>query len=307
MFDWNDLRYFLAVADAGSTLAAGQELRVSQTTVARRIAALEQALGVILFDRRQSGYTLTAPGEALLAKARAVAAASDDLAQAAAAQSRDISGTVRLTTLELYAVTFIPEILRDFHDLYPSIMIEVDATDQIRDLATGAADIALRHGTGSPGGLVGRRIAPNPWTLYCSRSYAAAHGLPRSRKEMRNHAFVGGGGRYIWPPYREWLKKYDLESAVAMHHGSPTGLLSAVRSGLGLAVLPSFMADRDPELVRCLPPQRGDDGSVWLLTHERLRHAPRVRAVLDFLTERLTEKPDSEVAGNHDRNGQREI
>jgi DNA-binding transcriptional LysR family regulator len=105
MFDWNDLRYFLAVAEAGSTLAAGRALRVSQTTVARRITALEEALELQLFDRQQSGYVLTPAGEALLAKGKAVADASADFARAASAQARDLSGTVRLTTLELYAVT----------------------------------------------------------------------------------------------------------------------------------------------------------------------------------------------------------
>ncbi len=291
MFDWNDLRYFLAVAEKGSTLAASHDMDVSQTTVARRIAALEQALGLALFDRQQSGYALTGPGEALVEKARAVATASEDVAQAAAAHSRDISGIVRLTTIEIYAVTLIPEMLRDFRQAYPAIMIEVDATDDIRDLSSGAADIALRHGTGpSEGGLVGRRIAANPWTLYCSQSYAASHGIPRNRKQLHQHVFVGGGGKYVWPQYRQWLQRHGLESAVAIQHGSPTGLLSAVRSGAGLAVLPSFMADRDPELIRCLPPSREDQGAIWLLTHDRLRHTPRVRAVLDFLSEKLTVK-----------------
>ncbi|MEZ5655612.1 MAG: LysR family transcriptional regulator [Sphingobium sp.] len=294
MFDWNDLQYFLAVAEKGSTLSASRDLRVSQTTVARRITALEQALGLPLFDRQQSGYVLTGPGETLVDKARAVADASSALEQAAAGYSRDISGTVRLTTIELYAVTLIPEVLRDFREAYPAIMIEIDATDDIRDLTSGAADIALRHGTGpSEGGLVGRRIAANPWTLYCSRSYAEMHGAPRSRKHLHHHVFVGGGGKYIWPKYREWLRQHGLESAVAIQHGSPTGLLSAVRSGAGLAVLPSFMADRDPELVRCLPPPREDRGAIWLLTHERLRHTPRVRAVLDFLAEKLTVRSSS--------------
>lgn len=196
-----------------------------------------------------------------------------------------------MTTIEIYAVTLLPEVLRDFNAAYPSILIEVDASDAVRDLASGAADIALRHNSAASGsGLVGRRIAPNPWTLYCSRSYAEAHGRPRRAKDLANHPFIGGGGSHVWPKYSAWLKQHDLEAAVTMHYGSPTGLLSAIRSGLGLAVLPSFIADRDPELVRCLPPNRGDDSAIWLLTHERLRHTPRVRAVLDFMAQRLTAK-----------------
>lgn len=289
MFDWNDMRYFLAVADAGSTLAASHDLRVSQTTVARRISALEQALSLQLFDRQQSGYVLTPAGEALLDQARAMNCVAEGFADSAAGLVRDISGTVRLTTIEIYAVTLLPDILRDFRAAYPSIVIEVDASDALRDLGSGGAEVALRHNCG-PGdaGLVGRRIAANPWTLYCSRGYAAAHGAPRTARELAHHPFIGGGGSYVWPEYSVWLKRYRLEKQVTMHYGSVTGLLSAIRSGLGLAVLPSFIADRDPELVQCLPPLKSDDSAIWLLTHERLRHTPRVRAVMDYLAQRLT-------------------
>jgi len=291
MFDWNDLRYFLAVADTGSTLAASRALKVSQTTVARRVSALEKALSLHVFDRQQSGYVLTPVGEALVNRARAVKTATEDFADTADGLKRDISGTVRLTAIEIYVVTLLPEVLRDLRTTYPSILIEVDASDSVRDLASGAADIALRHESASSGsGLVGRRIAPNPWTLYCSRSYEQAHGRPRRAKDLVNHPFIGGGGAHVWPKYNAWLQRNGLEGAVTMHYGSPTGLLSAIRSGLGLAVLPSFIADRDPELVRCLPPAKGDDSAIWLLTHERLRHTPRIRAVLDFLAQRLTMK-----------------
>lgn len=288
MFDWNDLRYFLAVAESGSTLAAGRGLRVSQTTVARRVAALEQALGVTLFERRQAGYALTPAGDALLASARQVAGAADKVAETAAAMSREASGTVRLTTLEIYAVTVLPPILRDLHSAHPAIHIELDTSEEPRDLAAGAADVALR-GSNAPtgGGLVGRRIAPDPWTLYCSRAYAEAHGVPRNRAELATHPLIGGGGKKVWGRYRAWLERLGLEGNVAIHHDSVTGLLAAVRSGFGLAVLPSFVADREPDLVRCLPPMEGDPAALWLLTHERVRHTPRVRIVLDFLYDGL--------------------
>ena len=289
MFDWNDLRYFLSVADTGSTLAAGRALRVSQTTVARRIAALEAGLGLTLFERRQAGYALTPAGQALLGQARQVEAAATELTEMAAATGREASGTVRLTVLEIYAVTVLAPILRDLHEAHPAIHIELDTTDEPRDLASGGADIALR-GSGSPkgGGLVGRRIGPDPWTLYCSRSYAEAHGVPHSRAELAGHPLIGGGGGKVWHAYQAWLKLHGLEGNVAIHHGTVTGMLAAVRSGFGLAVLPSFIADREPDLIRCLPPIEGDPASLWLLTHERLRHTPRVRIVMDFLADRLT-------------------
>jgi DNA-binding transcriptional LysR family regulator len=91
----------------------------------------------------------------------------------------------------------------------------------------------------------------------------------------------------VWRAYRAWLERYGLEEAVAMQQDSTTGMLAAVRAGFGLAVLPCFLADREPDLVRVLEPEAGSSSGIWLITHERVRHAPRVRAVIDFLAERL--------------------
>ena len=288
MLDWNDIRAFIAVADTGSTLAAGRALRVSQTTAARRVAALEAALGVILFERRQAGYQLTAAGAGLLDKARAVETSASAFADAASAEAREAKGTVRLTAVEIYALTLLPPILRDLHAAHPAIRIELDTSDAARDLGAGEADIALRNSKSPKGqGLVGRRIADDPWTLYCSRDYAAAHSRPHTREDLRTHPLVGGGGPGVWRHYQAWLRKYGLEEAVAMHQDSTTGLLAAVRSGFGMAVLPSFLADHLPDLVRVLPPERGAASALWLITHERIRHAPRVRVVIEFIAERL--------------------
>jgi len=289
MFDWNDLRAFLAVAETGSTLSAGRRLRVSQTTVARRIAALEAALGLALFERRQAGYALTPAGEGLVERARAVEGAAAAFGEAAASVSREASGTVRLTVLEIYAATLLPPILRELHEAHPAIMIELDTAEELRDLAAGGADVALRA-SHSPkgGGLVGRRIAPDPWTLFCSRDYAARHPKPHTREDLRAHPFIGGGGEGLWRRYRAWLQRLDLEEAVAMRHDTATGMLASVRAGFGIAALPCFVADRDPDLVRCVDPMSGDETGIWLLTSERLRFTPRIRVVMDFLADRLT-------------------
>ena len=289
MFDWNDLRHFLAVAETGSTLAAGRRLRVSQTTVARRVTALEEALGLALFERRQAGYVLTPAGEALLGQAGAVESAAAALADAAAAQTREASGLVRLTVGESLAVTVMPPILRDLYEAHPGIRIELDSSDAKRDLGAGAADVAVRT-TVQPteGGLVGRRVAHDDWAAYCSRAYAETHGRPTSIRELRRHPLVGGGGDGIWDHYLAWLRQYGLEEAVAIHHDSVNGLIAAVKAGFGVAALPCFVAENDVELVRCLPPRHKEERGIWLLTHERLRHTPRVRAVMDFLGDRLT-------------------
>ena len=289
MLDWNDLRYFLAVAREGSTLAAGRMLRVSQTTVARRIAALEKALGLPLFDKRQAGYALTTAGEELLDRAEKVEFAADGFSQAAVAHARELSGTVRITTEEIYAITLLAPLLAELHQRHPEIRIDLDTSQTLRDLGAGEADISLRSTKEDqqPAGLVGRQLCIDDWTLYCSRDYAARHGAPRNLRELGSHPIIGGGGGHLWVHYQAWLKTLGLEDQVAMHHATSGGLLSGVRSGFGIAVLPCVIADGDPDLLRCLAP-RSDHGRIlWLFTHERCRHSPRVRAVIDFLYEGL--------------------
>jgi len=289
MLDWNDLRYFLAVARHGSTLAAGRALRVSQTTVARRVAALEDALALPLFDKRQAGYSLTPAGEELLARAEDVESAANSFSEAAVAEARDLSGTVRITTEEIYAITLLAPLLAELHQRHPDIRIDLDTSQTVRDLGAGEADISLRSTKGiQPAGLVGRQLGVDDWALYCSRDYGARHGVPRTLAELRQHSFIGGGGGNLWIHYQAWLKTLGLEQQVAMHHATSGGLLSGIRSGFGIAVLPCIVADADPDLVQCLPPRSDHDRVLWLFTHERVRRTPRVRTVIDFLYERLS-------------------
>src|SRR3954464_3760544 len=290
MFDWNDLRYFLAAAREGSTLAAARALRTSQTTVARRIAALEASLGIPLFEKRQAGYSLTPAGHALLVRAEQVETSANGFADAASAQSRGLSGTVKGTPEEIYALALLAPLLRELHEMHPDIVIDLDTSQQIRDLGAGEADISLRSTKDDhqPAGLVGRQLCIDDWSLYCSRDYAARHGTPHSAAELKSHSFIGGGGGDLWIHYQAWPQALGLEGQGAVHHATSGGLLSGVRSGFGIAVLPCVVADADPDLIRCVPP-RADHGRIlWLFTHDRVRHTPRVRAVIDFLYERLS-------------------
>ena len=191
--------------------------------------------------------------------------------------------------------------LRELHERHPEIMIELDDSQDFRDLGEGEADIALRSAHGDLGpGVVGRRIGPDDWTLYCSRDYAELHGVPRTRAQLKKHAFIGGGGPKLWRAYSAWLHDLGLDDRVVMHHASAMGMLSAIRSGLGIAVLPCIVADAEPDLVQCTPPRNDHGRTMWLVTHERVRRAPRVRTVIDFLYERLSahvrhlaEKPEA--------------
>ena len=288
MMDWNDLRYFLAVVREGSTLRAGSALRTSQTTVARRIAALEEAVGVTLFDKRQAGYLLTPAGESLLDRARQVEASATGFFEAAAAQGRGAGGIVRLTMEEVFATSLIAPWVRDLHDRFPEIHIELDTAAGIRDLGAGEADIALRSTSKEQApGTVGRRICDDDWTFYCSREYADQHGAPTTIAELGTHPLIGGGGGILSRHYEAYLEALGLLDKVIMRPDRSTGLLSAVRAGVGIAVLPCIVAEADPGFVRCLPPRLDHGRVLWLVTHERIRRNPNVRNVIDFLYERL--------------------
>jgi len=286
--DWNDWRHFLAVARAGSTLVAARSLGVSQTTVARRIAALEESLGLPLFERRPAGYALTAAGHGLVGQAEAIEQAALATEQLALASGREAAGTVRFTSEDIFVTALLAPHIADFQESYPAIRLEFDSSPGLRDLGLGEADVALRSvKREQPAGIVGRALCVDDWTLYCSRAYAARHGVPRSIEELRQHALIGGGGGHLAREYGEWIDAAGLAGRVTMEQGSATGLLSAIRTGLGIGVMPAVIADADPDLVQCAPP--ADHGrQLWLVTHERVRHNPAVRAVIDFFYERLS-------------------
>ncbi|QDP20485.1 LysR family transcriptional regulator [Sphingomonas xanthus] len=289
MIDWNDLRYLLAVAEGGSTLAAGRALRVSQTTVARRIAALEAAVGTPLFDRRSAGYAPTPAAQALLPLAQEVAGAARRFEEAADAGRRAVGGVVRLTTEDIFADALLAPLLAELYVLHPEIRIEIDSTRLLRDLGAGEADVAFRSTSRTaPAGVVGRRICADDWTFYCSRDYAQRHGdIPRTMSALRDHPLVGGGGGNLWRAYEAILAEYGLRDRVAIHQGTSTGLLTGIRAGMGIGVLPCIVADGDENLLRCMRPRTDHGRVLWLLTHQRVRHSPPVRAAIDFLYKRL--------------------
>lgn len=283
-FDWDDLRHFLAVARTGSTLGGARRLGVNQTTCARRVAALEAAMGATLFERRQAGYRLTEVGQRVVALAERVEAEVAALSQTVQADRRVLAGTLRVTTSETLANMVLTPFIGRFREAHPRARVDVAIDDRKFDIARGEADIALRAGRQpEKTGVVVRRICFLPWTVYGARDHAARHGLPRTPEALARHGLIGGEGALADIPGSRWLERIAGPGAIVSRSGSLTNMMAGVAAGLGLAALPCMLADREPALVRCFPPvpEIGDD--LWLVAREELREVPLVRAFLDGL------------------------
>ena len=283
--DWNDLRYFLEVSRAGTTLGASRKLRVSQSTVARRIAALEEALGVQLFEKLQSGYVLTDAGSALLPSAEQAETSIKGFAATAEANRRELSGVVKLATNETFAAHFLMQALKEFRNTYPKVRLEVVTGDRFHDLGKGEADIAVRAGNRpDQNELVGKRVATDIWSLYCSRDYAAAHGVPANESELKGHSFITIDPAVFSGPTMDWVAAHIPDDAVVLRQNSIAGLVTGIQSGFGISLMSDFLFEGRSDVVKCFTPEISEPAEVWLVTHERLRHLPRIRAVMDFMS-----------------------
>ena len=281
---WDDLRYVLAVARAGSALRAAGVLGVNQTTVLRRIDTLETALGVPLFERSTSGQVLTRAGRIVAEAAERIDEQARGLESALAAQRRTVTGSVRFTASEVLAGRLVTPSMRAFHTLYPGVPVELIATDERLDIARGEADVALRAGARPEGaGIVAQRLPDLDWTVYCSRGYAAERGLPDTRDALRGHDVVGLEGRMGQLPGWLWLAAATPGSAVPVRSNSFVSLVSNLKAGLGLGALPTIIGDAEPELVRCLPPPPEIKAELWLIVREQRKSEPHVRAFTEFI------------------------
>jgi DNA-binding transcriptional LysR family regulator len=288
MYDWGDLRFFLAAARAGSTLGAARELRVNQTTVARRIAALEEALGARLFDRHQDGYRLSEAGAAILAQAEHVAVEAETLERLVAQRSRQLSGVIRVTTVESVANMMLTPWLTEFMDLYPDIRVEVIVTDLRLDLPRGEADIAIRAGYMPKGsGIVVRKLADAPWALYCSKAYAEKRGLPTCADMLNDHFAIGSDGALAKLEPYVWLVETAPRATIRNVCNSLANVVSAIKAGHGVGPLPCPMGDFDPELLRCFALPRFQYG-YYLVTQEGMKDLPRIKAFNEFIVARAT-------------------
>jgi DNA-binding transcriptional LysR family regulator len=287
MFDWDDLRFFLAVARHHSTLAAGRALKVNQSTVQRRLTELERHIGRPLVKRHPTGYRLTELGREMVAHAERVEQAVLGFEQHLDASKREAVGVIRVTCPEplVYRITQ-SGLLDRFHARHPGLRVEFVMSDKYLDLAKGDADVALRSGD-TDGDLMGRKIADSIWAVYASRRYIERHSKPERIEGLEQHALVGFDATMAKHRAAKWLGQVAPNGKIVARNNSVLGLLYAVKSGVGVGPLPTAIADAEEDLVRVLGPIP-ELARIWrLLTPPELRRTPRVAAFFDFITEEI--------------------
>lgn len=281
---WDDLLYVLAVGRTGSLSGAARELGVTHSTVFRRIGKIEEQLRVRLFDRLRDGYAPTAAGETMIALASEMDEDIVALERRLAGEDLRPSGTLRVTTTDTLVATLTP-LLAKFRGLYPEIKVELVTGNQMLNLSRRDADVALRPTANPDETLVGRRLAAVAFAVYGSKQYLAAAG---GGDLARNHEWVGFDESLSHLAAYAWLKRQADADRVSLRATSFMTLVEAAANGMGLAVLPCYVAAYRPELVRVseLLPEVVTD--LWLLVHDDLRHTARVRAFVDFIAGEFT-------------------
>lgn len=289
MFDWNDLRYFLAIARGGSIGIAAKALGVNESTVQRRLRALEAALDRSLAERQAGGYRLTAHGQQLLAHAEQVEASVNTLQRQSATLDNPTTGLVKLTS----HVTVGQRIIRSgfldrFHSGHPGITVELIMEQRALNLSKGEADIAIRGGTlADDPALVGRKIAEVPWGIYASHSFVERHGRPCTPADIDTFSIVELVDEIKTLPAARWMKTHAPTARIAARCSNVPSIHLAIKSGAGIAPLPSVYAAADKELVCVLGPLPELNYPMFLLTHRDLRKIPRVDAVFAFCLREL--------------------
>jgi DNA-binding transcriptional LysR family regulator len=279
--DWGNLRFFLELARSGSLSRAARRLGVDRNTVARRVAALEDSLGLSLFERGPQGWSRTASGEELANLASRVEEDVLALARHADAADREVSGTVRLTTATHLCSELLAPALPSLRQRHPRLLLEVAVDQRLFDLTRREADLALRLGRPRQAGLVMRKLGELAYGLYAARGHKAAR---RGRVDLLADEFVGFDDSLASVPQERWLSSLAPDRKLVFRCNSSLSLLAAARAGMGVAMLPCFLARRERELVRLEAPE-SIRHELWLLFHGDLGQTPRVRAAIDWVVE----------------------
>lgn len=287
--DWDKLRIFHAVADAGSLTHAGDKLNLSQSAVSRQVRGLEEQLNTNLFHRHARGLILTEQGELLFDATRAMSKRVD----AAAARIRDseeeVFGELRVTTTTGFGTLWLAPRLSKLYDKYPELKVDLMLEERVLDLPMREADVAIRFKEPSQADLVRKRLMTVRMALYASPAYLEARGTPAQIEDMTDHRLicqntdsnqVGAGLNLI-----QQLMMYDIKSLLTVNNYF--GVLQGVLNNLGIGVLPDYLMQDFPELVRVLPDVESAEVPVFLAYPEELRQSKRVAAFKDFVQDEI--------------------
>ena len=285
--DWNQLKAFLETAETGSLSAAARKLGLTQPTLSRQVAAIEQYMGVTLFERVGKSMVLTPTGLDLLEHARAMGAAAEALSLAATGSSQAVRGVVSVSATDAVATTLLPPLVKKLHDQEPGITIDVIPSNALSDLLRREADIAIRHVKPEQPDLIARLVREATAHFYASESWVNAHGHPRSAEDAARLSFVGSdrSGQYLG-----YLRMHGLplsEANFSCYADHSVAHWALVRQGMGIGVMMEEIANATPGMVRVLddlPPVRFP---IWLVTHRELRTSKRIRMVFDALAQGL--------------------
>lgn len=293
--NWDDMRVFLAIAREGSLSAAARRLGITQPTAGRRLRALEEALSARLFDRLPQGFLPTAAGAELLPLAESMERSAEAVARRQSAFADRVRGTVRISVGEVTAQFLAPRLLQ-LRTRMPEIELELAVSHLLANLSRREADLVIRDCLPESPGLIARKLGRFAFAVYGAHGYVSANPAALGETRYRDCAWAGFDEEHHYFSGQEWLlsklegrvPEVRLNDAMVLHE--------AIRSGLGLGVLPCFAADIDPTLVRLTPPIEETASLKHLIVHQDLRRVPRVRAVMDALIE-LFEAESAALAG----------
>jgi DNA-binding transcriptional LysR family regulator len=283
---WDDFRLIKAIADVRSLPAAAALLGINHSTVFRRLGQIEEALGAKLFERHRSGYTLTTPGEEMVALAQRV---DDDItAFTRKMAGREIApaGEVRVTTNDSLLIHLLTPLFVKFRKTYPDLRLDVVLANQELNLSKRDADVAIRATDSPPENLVGRRAATIAWALY-GRADDFPDPEALDPESLYDRDWVSLGDNLAMLKAVRFMREHVPPERIGYKVNTVLGLAEAVEQGLGIGHLPCFIGDARSGLARLGPPNPEFAADLWLLTHPDLRHSPRVRVFLDFLAEEV--------------------
>lgn len=281
--EWNDFKLLLALSRGGSIAAAARILGVDNSTVSRKLASVERALGATLLLRGGRDFTFTAEGRIAVEAAQAIETIATGAVASIRAAKEDIEGVVRISTVA-DVVQYLMPLLATVAERYPKLVIELSSAAQIVDLAKGDADIAIRFLQPTHIDLIARKALEWEMGVYASRAYAGKHGLPRTYDDLREHRLVRYNESMLRMPWFSWIEAFAKPGAHATRVESPQVAHALIGAGAGIGVMACATGDASPDLVRVFPkPVACAVG--WVVFHESARNSARIRATADLLLE----------------------